>query len=319
MNIGVFETLPGYGGGNIYQNNAIQALEKKHTLTKFQLSGQKYLGNRLGRIFQGAQIIRNHNEIDLWIATYLPTIAFSLVPSPRNVVSLFYHLDDDIYPNKILSFFLRLFFFRQARKSWKVVAIANYWKEYLKGFGINNPIVIYWGFERELFNYPPEVSEEFRNNYNLLDKPIIYLGNCQRNKGVVESYQALNQMDAHFITSGKEEVKLPARNLNLNYEGYRKLLFTSNVAITMSLFKEGWNATAHEAMLAKTPVIGSGLGGMAELLDGGGQIVCKTFLELPDRVLEALSNSQNFSISGYEFASQFTVERFERDWIDLLV
>ncbi len=86
----------------------------------------------------------------------------------------------------------------------------------------------------------------------------------------------------------------------------------------MSKFLEGWNITAHEAMLCQTPVIGSGKGGMRELLEGGGQIICTEFSELPRHIDYALKNQQELGFKGYEFASQFTLEKFETEWLNLV-
>ena len=66
-------------------------------------------------------------------------------------------------------------------------------------------------------------------------------------------------------------INIPVVNLSLNYKEYLCLLKASSVVVTMSKFKEGWCLTAHEAMLCKTPVIGSGKGGMRELLEGGNK------------------------------------------------
>ena len=85
----------------------------------------------------------------------------------------------------------------------------------------------------------------------------------------------------------------------------------------MSKFKEGWNRTAHEAMLCKTPVIGSGLGGMRELLEGGGQIICEDFGDLKERVCYVLEHPE-LGEAGYGFAKQFTVKRFEEEWLNLI-
>ena len=53
----------------------------------------------------------------------------------------------------------------------------------------------------------------------------------------------------------------------------------------MSKFKEGWCRTAHEAMLLKTPVIGSRpWAAMKELLDGGKQTVCQDFKNLEKEI-----------------------------------
>jgi glycosyltransferase involved in cell wall biosynthesis len=112
-------------------------------------------------------------------------------------------------------------------------------------------------------------------------------------------------------------VKISAPNLNLSYGEYLLLLKSSSVVITMSTFKEGWNRTAHEAMLCKTPVVGSGLGGMQELLDGGGQIICEDFSQLREKVLYVLDHPE-IGEKGYEFAKQFTIERFNEAWLNLI-
>ena len=89
----------------------------------------------------------------------------------------------------------------------------------------------------------------------------------------------------------------------------------------MSKFKEGWCRTAHEAMLFKTPVIGSGVGGMRELLKGGNQIICKDFNELKEEVkilLENLEERAKMGERGYNFVKDFTLERFNKEWRDTI-
>jgi len=93
------------------------------------------------------------------------------------------------------------------------------------------------------------------------------------------------------------------------------------LVVTMSKFKEGWCRTAHEAMLCKTPVIGSGLGGMKELLEGGKQIVCPDFNSLREKVEYLLNNPgvrKKIGEDGFNFAKNFTFEKFKKDWIDLI-
>ena len=89
----------------------------------------------------------------------------------------------------------------------------------------------------------------------------------------------------------------------------------------MSKFKEGWNMTAHEAMLFQTPVVGAGLGGMKELLEGGKQIICENFNSLKKEVEYLLNHPQErekIGRDGYDFAKNFTRERFQKDWLNLL-
>jgi len=70
-------------------------------------------------------------------------------------------------------------------------------------------------------------------------------------------------------------------------------------------------------MLCKIPVIGSGLGGMRELLEGGKQIICDDFDDLKEKVYYALNHPERGEM-GYEFAKQFTVERFNGKWLNLV-
>ncbi len=107
-------------------------------------------------------------------------------------------------------------------------------------------------------------------------------------KGAIEVYDALKTIDAHFVSSGIRDVDLPVRNFTLSYSEYILLLSACDVIITMSKFLEGWNRVAHEAMLCKTPVIGSGTGGMRELLEGGGQIICDKIQDIPEHLNYAL-------------------------------
>lgn len=124
-----------------------------------------------------------------------------------------------------------------------------------------------------------------------------------------------------MITSEENQIKIPVRNLEIDYKEYLRLLKASSIVIVMSKFKEGWCRTAHEAMLLKTPVIGSGKGGMKELLEGGKQIICENFDSLRERV-EYLLNypgvREKMGEDGYNFAKDFTLERFKRDWLELL-
>lgn len=198
-----------------------------------------------------------------------------------------------------------------------LVTVSRYWKDFFEALGFQNVVIIYNPFDINSFVRTTQEIEAFRIKYNLTKKPIIYIGNAQKKKGVDKAYEALKNIDAHIITSGKPQIKTGAINLNITYEEYITLLHASDVVITMSQFKEGWNRTAHEAMLCKTPVIGSGLGGMSELLLGGNQLVCQDFNELPQYVSRCM-NEKQLGDDGYAYASQFTLELFKNSWKKLL-
>jgi len=70
-------------------------------------------------------------------------------------------------------------------------------------------------------------------------------------------------------------------------------------------------------MLCKTPVIGSGTGGMKELLEGGKQIICKDFSQLKEKV-EFCIEYQEVGEWRYNFAKNFTRENFKNEWVNLI-
>lgn len=160
--------------------------------------------------------------------------------------------------------------------------------------------------------------EEFKEENGLGDKPIIYMGNCQKNKGVVEIYNQLKNRDFTLVTSGKRKVNLPARNFELSYRDYLKLLKSADIVIGMDKFNTGWSITLHEAMLLKRPVIGSNMGALPELLSGGGQIICNDFKDLNKLVDKALEKSKKMSSTGYKYAKRFTIKRFEKTWKEII-
>lgn len=82
----------------------------------------------------------------------------------------------------------------------------------------------------------------------------------------------------------------------------------------MSKFKEGWDRTVHEAMLCKMPVIGSGMGGMREFLEGGRQIICEGMSKLNYYADIAMKNRKELGGKGYMFAKAFTIDKFQSDW-----
>lgn len=177
--------------------------------------------------------------------------------------------------------------------------------------------IIYNGFNLKYFNFEERECQECRERFSLIQKPGVYISNCQIAKGVVETSKSLKDVNVDSVTRGKN-IDLPCRHLYLTYRDYLLLLKVSSVLITMSQFKEVWCRPALETMFYKIPVIASRTGGMAELLKGGGQMTCDDFSKLPNLVVEAIKNSEAMGKRGYAFASQFTIERFENEWLQLV-
>lgn len=211
---------------------------------------------------------------------------------------------------------------RCLRNAGKIVAVSSFWKRYLEDRGIAGVELIYNSFPVGEFSFSDDEVEAFKRRFGLLRKPILYLGNHAEGKGVDQAYRALRGIDAHFVATGKDVGRVDGlRTEYFHPREYQLLLKASTLAVTMSTFDEGWCRSTHEAMLCETPVIGSGRGGMGELLRGGEQVVCETFDELMPQVSSLLANPLHRSAigrRGFAFAKQFTIERFTLAWRQLI-
>jgi glycosyltransferase involved in cell wall biosynthesis len=209
-----------------------------------------------------------------------------------------------------------------AKSGTTVVVVSEYWNRRLREKGFRNVCKIYNAFRMEEFAFRQEQIQAFMRKYGLLDKPTVYLGNLKSLSGVNCAYEALKDLDVHLIVSSNcPPARTPVRCLSLERQEYLRLLKSAALVVTMSQFAEGWCRTAHEAMLCGTPVLGSGKGGMRELLDAGRQIICEDFKTLRATVNGMLHNEgkrTELGQAGYEYASQFTYERFQDEWTKLV-
>src|SRR5205807_7325993 len=148
------------------------------------------------------------------------------------------------------------------------------------------------------------------------------VGNHGAYKGTQQVIELLQGLDVHLVASGDPAGHVAGvRTLRLYRRDYLRLLKASALTITMSQFEEGWCRTAHEAMLCGTPVVGSGRGGMQELLVGGGQIICESFEKLPGICVELIADSSaraSMGAKGQRFTRQFGLERLRNDWTSLI-
>jgi len=318
-NIGILETRPGFGGGNTYQRMVGRALSQEFQVNNFQVSPKVFPKARRPRMLAKIMYLsRKKKSIDVWIRNFLGVVGMRGTEKETRNIALFFHIDYEKIPNRWLSRILDHQFWKNIKKCDSVVVIAKYWDDFMKERGVENTTIIRHGLKSSEFVFTENEIAEFKKKYALTKKPIIYLGNCQESKGVREAYEALKKLPYHLVTSGKKEAEIPAEHLELPYREYLRLLKSASVVLTMSKFLEGWNITAHEAMLCKTPVIGTGSGGMRELLEGGNQIVCEDFAKLPECVDLAIRNGENLGKAGFAYAKDLSFERFKREWIDLI-
>lgn len=300
-------------GGRVYENQIIESLSDKIEFKRVYLLKYRFKPLNIPRIIW--LYIKYHFFFSGMLFLESGTTWFASKNS--NNIIVIHHFDTTLSKgwHYLYQRFCDNYFLSNIKYYNTVVTVAKCWQQKLCDLGINNVHIVYNSFNPKLYIFSEEQKLNFRHKYGFDEKPLIYLGNCQRKKGVVESYNALKELGYQLVTSGIKDVELPIPNLNLSYEEYRLLLASSDVVLTMSKFLEGWNRTAHEAALCGTPVIGSGSGGMEELLEISGQITCKSFDDIKEKVKEVLNNP---SLTKNSNIKLFDLDYFTNSWLKIL-
>jgi glycosyltransferase involved in cell wall biosynthesis len=308
-------------GGNILRDKVDKFLSLMFPLRVITVdSGHGNIIIKKIKLFFNLLRLKQNNKFEIFILDYWSTITLFRKPKSYNILNIF-HIDNSIRPFRFFHYFLEKLFYMNLRNIDTIVVMSKYWKDHFEAKGYKDVRLIYCGFDMKNFEISDKEVEDFKKKYNILGKPIIYLGNCQKAKGILEAYESLKDLDVYFVSSGKRSVSVPTLNLNLNYKEYLTLLKSVDVVVTMSKFKEGWCMVAHEAMLVKTPVIGSGKGGMGELLSKGGQIICNDFKDLKKFVVDLLENEEKkkrMVDKGQRYARKFTNKKLKNSWSELL-
>lgn len=209
-------------------------------------------------------------------------------------------------------------FFGRRQLDEPIVVIAQYWRDLLVAKGYRNVHLVHCGFRLADYEVSDAEVAAFRARHGLGTSRIVYIGNPQRKKGADLAHAALRDSEFTLVTSGVGDLALPVRHLDLSFRDYVCLLRSADAVVTMSRFKEGWNRVAHEAMLVGTPVVGSGAGGMGELLRGGGQVICEEPAEIAAAVRRAIASRAELAAAGRRYARGFSDERFTREWQELI-
>lgn len=236
-------------------------------------------------------------------------------------VTIVHHIDSSFSPFYVKMFqnIIASWFLFNTKKDQHIVVVAQYWKQYFLDRGFKNISVAYNGFEIEEYLNVSSIEVESFKIKNGLNGTIIYIGNPQQKKGTHLVCEALKNCHYTLVCSGEGDLELPGvKKLELNFKDYICLLKASSVVIAFSQFLEGWNRVVHEALIVGTPVIGTGAGGMKELLEGGQQVICTDATKLPEKIEWVLKNRKELAVNGQNFAKQFSIKNFENTWLHLL-
>ncbi len=303
-------------GGNAYDFYAIQALSKPFDISLDPVA----VRSEDEGAFRYAWRMRGHRPAGDLIVKEPSLAALTPVAQAPVEATMLHHIDYSLMRKTLKHRWL----FRQLRgrlpRTDVVVTVSEFWKNELLKLGCERVRVIHNSFDLQEFHFSDQEVSASLERYDVpLDKPLVYAGNMGKDKGGRQVYEALKDEGYTLVMTGRmPDASLPVKQLNLPRQDYLCLLKACDVVVCMSRLLEGWSRVAHEAMLCRTPVIGSGSGGMRELLKGGGQCVVTEAEKLPQAVRQVLRNRDELGQRGYDFVKQFDSRYFEQAWVSLI-
>ena len=244
-----------------------------------------------------------------------------IYPKYVSIICVAHHYDPSVFKG-IKRIYIKLshwLFIFQSPRVAVVVSCSKYWSRYYEAEGFKNAITIFNGFDIKSMDHSIVAldNSSVLQRVNLLSKKYLHLGSYGIAKGQKIAIKCLKDHELPMIVTGFSKTLLAndlqrIHYINASFNEYNILLKNAKAAICMSEFKEGWCRVLHEAAIHGTPILGSGLGGMNELLELGGfmpSTVGTLSDDLDIRIKEgSLSNDK---VNSYR---AFTLERFYEAW-----
>ena len=312
-------------GGSIYEEEVKAILQKSYNVETLELDTKKNKWLIFGKLkfYYQLKTYRHYKKYDILLANKVSV--YSGIPTKyfnkKILVVHHYSINENPYP--VIRNIIHKRFFSRLNDFDTIVVVADYWKQFIEAH-INTKLVqvkvIRNSFNVELLQFIQQQINKaaFIKKYSIPeDKIIVYAGNALKIKGYTEVIKHLNSKKYFIITSGAKEGAVNHLHLNLSYAEYIQLLCIADVTIILSRLQEGWNRIAHESLVCGTPVIGTEVAGLGELLHNSGQLIFKDGDNL-DHLIETVKENEQIIVAGRSYVEQFNVDYFTKEWIDLL-
>jgi glycosyltransferase involved in cell wall biosynthesis len=265
-----------------------------------------------------AQYILFFGNIDIAIVSPWMMLVY---PKRVSIICISHHYDPSVFKGmrRLYVKFSHWLFVYQSTRVNVVVSCSKYWSNYYKKKGFKKTITIFNGFDIKAMDLSVAKLDEsiLLKRYNLQSKKYFHLGSYGPAKGQNIAIKCLKDLEFPMITTNSSDkiLKDDLKNIkfiNANFDEYNVLLKNSLAVICMSEFKEGWCRVLHEAAIHGTPILGSGLGGMKELLEIGGFTASSTETlskDLSIRIKDKLIPSDKMILYR-----SFNLEKFYESW-----
>ena len=322
--VGLIENLGAASGGAAYERMVAEALEATCDVRRMATRCRKWIRGFLANmILNGRQV---SCEPDALILT-VNTAAFLDWSRHRHQkkILIWHHHDANAFAGgrPMLRVVYEVLFHRilsRASEIDQLVVVGEFWRSFFSKYDFRQIEVVYNPFDLELFKKLSAKLDHTAVRRSLgvpNGAQVVYIGQFQKLKGARFIFDALkHRKDLFLIGSGRKDIDLPVCHFSGSYEEYLQMLGACDVALSMSRMYEGWNRTAHEAMLMNTPVIGNAIGNSGELLNGARQLICHDYKALPtviDQVVRSCDSYQD-AAREYVFGGEFSSEHFSACW-----
>ena len=203
-----------------------------------------------------------------------------------------------------------------------VITGAKVWKRFFERQGFKKVLIIQSAFyvDEMLRVVKDGGGKKLLKQHNLATDRYIYLGTFNPSKGQNLTAQEISDLGYTLVaTNPRANTKVSCgqvKVISASFAEYNHLLKNARLAIAMSTFKEGWCRVLHEAAIHGTPILGSGLGGMRELLKLS-MTRPSSFKSLRGDVIERLSQPK-LSDEIIKNFTGFTSEKFKKEWLKVI-
>jgi len=167
----------------------------------------------------------------------------------------------------------------------RIIAVSRASKEFIRRFTRVPVEVIQNGVNVDFFDIPLS-KEEAKEKLGLGERVVLYVGRLEPRKGVSTLINAMKHVDGTLLVAGqgsmlpllRERARLLGVGERVKFLGvveYSKLplLYRASDVFVLPSLSEAFGIVLLEAMASGTPVIGTNVGGIPEIIDGCGLLV----------------------------------------------
>ena len=242
-----------------------------------------------------------------------------MYPKHVSIISISHHYDPSIFKG-IRLMHIKLshwLFVAQRSRIDVVVSCSKYWSNFYKTKGFKNTKTIHNGFDIKSMDRSLVTQDIILKRFNLISKKYLHLGSYRHGKGQRIAIKCFKDIKLPMVATSSFKAILPndlqgIHFINASFIEYNVLLKNAKAVICMSEFKEGWCRVLHEAAIHGTPILGSGLGGMRELLEIGG-FTCSTVDTLSGD-LDIRIKEGSLLKNKVDSYRAFTLEKYHESW-----